>query len=62
MGNDKYEHLKTGNTYKVYEEYIINATNKVDGQRMVLYAREDGKGAMYVREYDEFMEKFELIE
>ena len=49
-------HLKSGNTYHVLDVgRIINATNAVDGQEMVLYTR---NGKFYVREKKEFEEKF----
>lgn len=51
----KYIHKKTG---KVYESdmTVINATNKDDGQIMVLY--HDERGNYFVREEKEFFKKF----
>lgn len=49
-------HKKTGKLY-VALGVIINATNACDGQKMVLYANEHGM--TFVREYEEFWEKFE---
>lgn len=53
-----YKNKKTGNIYEVIRDTVINATNAHDGQRMVLYR--DNTGKHYVREFDEFNEKFEL--
>jgi len=50
-------HKKTGNKYIVLSDTIINCTNKDDGQRMVLYTRND---MLFVREYSEFREKFDF--
>ena len=59
---EKYKHKKSGRIYEVVSEKIINATNNVDGQMMVMYIGEkkDGSGkGVFVREADEFYEKFE---
>ena len=56
-----YNHKKSGRQYKVLSFDVINATNKDDGKIMVLYEgmKKDGSGmAKFVREYDEFMDKF----
>lgn len=50
-------HLKTGNIYTVHGE-VINATNIESGQKMVLYSRD---GQYYVREVEEFGEKFKTV-
>lgn len=50
-------HLKTGTVYKIHTMDVINATNDRDGQVMVLYSNSSGK--MFVREMEEFKEKFE---
>jgi len=47
--------IKTGNKYFVVGS-VINATNEQDGQFMLLYKNEEGD--MFVREKEEFMEKF----
>ena len=49
-----YCHIKTGNTYQYIEE-VVNATNKNDGEAMILYCR---NGKYFVREKTEFFEKF----
>lgn len=57
----KYIHIKTGRIYTVISTNIINATNKNDGEIMVLYKglKSDKTGGdMFVREYNEFYEKF----
>lgn len=64
-----YKHIKSGRIYEVIFLDVINATNKDDGKQMVLYKGEqrhlkkDGSGfvRLFVREIDEFLEKFELI-
>lgn len=48
-------HKKTGNIYHVVADDVIDCTNASNDRRMVLYSR-DGK--MFVREYEEFKEKF----
>lgn len=50
-----YTNKKTGKQYRVLST-VINCTNSQDGQEMVLYVK-DGK--MFVREINEFFEKFE---
>ena len=61
---NKYIHNKTGRIYKVISKTIINATNKDDGNIMVLYEGEkrdnSGKG-QFVREINEFNIKFTLL-
>ena len=49
-------HLKTGKTYYVLGN-AVNCTNVLDGQKMVLYT--DGV-ALFVREKEEFWNKFEV--
>lgn len=51
-------HNKTGSIYHVIQE-IINATNANDGTTMILYSNTQGR--MYVREAEEFWEKFSSI-
>ena len=53
---------------KTKEEYIvvgicINTTNSVDGQMMIMYKRYDPQNSpYYVRECNEFYEKFTKVE
>jgi hypothetical protein len=49
-------HKKTGRTYKVLQENIVNATNGFETQEMVLYTNGD---LTFVREQKEFWQKFE---
>ena len=51
-----YKNKKNKKPYTVLNMDVINCTNEVDGQRMVLYTID---GRQFVREYGEFMEKFE---
>lgn len=61
----KYLHLKSGRTYEVLSDNVINGTNVANGQRMVLY-KGKYKGSdeigLFVREFEEFHEKFKKIE
>lgn len=50
-----YKNKKTGKEYKVLFT-AINCTNAQDGQEMVVYL---GEGKIFVREINEFFEKFE---
>jgi len=55
---------KTGKRYLVLNDYVINGTNAQDGQIMVMYCgkmKNDDKMAVFVRERDEFYEKFQII-
>jgi len=47
---------KNKQPYRILSNEIINATNEQDGQNMVLY--KDMRGNLYVREKNEFNEKF----
>ena len=56
-------HLKTGNEYIVYDQFVINATNANNGQRMVLYGKKKENSdeiQLYVRENIEFFQKFRI--
>lgn len=51
-------HNKTGNRYKVMT-CVTNTTNDVDGQRMVLYYSLEERFLLpFVREKEEFEDKF----
>lgn len=50
-------HKKTGNIYQIISTDVIDCTNERDGTKDVLYTRE---GLYFVREYKEFMEKFDV--
>lgn len=58
----KYRHLKTGNTYEMIRDDVINCTNANDHQIMVLYKRPDFPDLIFVREKAEFYEKFKPLE
>ena len=61
----KYKHIKSKRIYDVLAMNIINATNKDDGTIMVLYEgmKKDGSGkGIFVRELNEFNDKFKSIE
>jgi hypothetical protein len=51
-----YQNNKNGKLYKVLSETVINTTNDLDGQVMVLYQSVDG--TMFIREWAEFHGKF----
>ena len=55
-----YINKKTGKKYtKVFE--CVNTTNSDDGKIMVLYHPVKTKAKMFVRELNEFNEKFETV-
>ena len=58
----EYVHLKSGYVYEVLTMDATNKTTPQDGQKMVIYIgeRRDGsnKKGIYVRELEEFNEKF----
>ena len=56
-----YQNKKTGKFY-VIEEEVINTTNDVDGQVMIVYRSEDiMEEQTFVREKTEFFEKFKPV-
>ncbi len=55
----KYRNKKTKGIYTVTDDIVRNATNKQDGQKMVLYR--SLTNMLFVREYDEFMLKFDKV-
>lgn len=54
---EKYMHNKTGNEYTVEGE-ALDCTNSRDGQIVVLYRNKNGQ--LFVREKNEFLQKFTL--
>jgi len=46
--------IKTGRLYR-YEREVVNTTNKNDGEKMVLYSKDN---MYFVREKTEFFKKF----
>lgn len=57
----KYKHLKTGNIYYLLRDDVINCTNANDHQTMVLYKRDGYPDLIFVREKEEFFEKFKKL-
>lgn len=57
----KYKHLKTGDTYEMVRDDVINCANANDHQTMVLYKRDGYPDLIFVREKNEFLQKFEAI-
>jgi hypothetical protein len=56
-------HKKTGKIYQALRADVTNATNEQDGEHMILYVPHDQPdGPAFVREREEFMEKFEAID
>lgn len=53
-----YMNKKTGKVYTA-DEVVTNTTNDCDAQQMVYYWSETGD--TYVRELNEFLEKFTLV-
>jgi hypothetical protein len=53
-----YINKKTKEIYKIID-LAINTTNKDEGNTMVIYLSVQDNTRIYVREYDEFNEKFE---
>ena len=46
----KFKHLKTGDTYEMIRNDVINCTNANDHQTMVLYKRNGFTDLIFVRE------------
>ncbi len=61
MKEKPFKHLKTGNIYYVIRDDVINCTNANDDQIMVMYRRDDLPDKVFVREKNEFFQKFEEI-
>lgn len=61
--NERYKNNKNGNMYVVIHPDITNCTNANDGQKMVLYNKVDDRYGKepYVRETNEFLQKFTLV-
>ena len=62
-----FRNKKTKNLYKIKDK-VINTTNAQDGQIMILYeplnihVDKDGNKLIFVREQNEFYEKFEEVD
>lgn len=57
----KFEHIKTGNIYEMVRDDVINCTNANDDQVMVLYKRPEYPDLIFVREKNEFFQKFKEL-
>lgn len=55
----KFKHLKTGNIYYLVRDDVINCTNANSEQKMVLYRKSGESNLIFVREKEEFFQKFE---
>lgn len=56
-----YQHIKSGNLYKVLG-VAVDSTNNHHDSIMIIYRRlEDSEDAVFCRDANEFMEKFELF-
>lgn len=58
----KYEHLKTGNIYELVRDDVINCTNANSEQIMVLYKNPQHPDLIFVREKEEFFQKFKKLD
>ena len=58
----RYTHNKTGDYYEVITNKGICATNAYAGARLVVYRKLNRTNEIFVRDYNEFMEKFTLNE
>ena len=56
-----YRNKKKGTLYKLIGT-AINCTNAQDGQIMLIYEPVEGEHLVFVRERNEFYEKFELVD
>lgn len=56
----RYIHKKTGNIYFLLNDDLIECTNGREEKKYCLYANK--KGMVFVRERDEFYQKFEKCE
>lgn len=56
----KFKHNKTGNVYRLLA-YATDCTNARDGTSSIVYCSEDNENTIYVREQQEFFDKFSEI-
>lgn len=61
-----YRHNKTGNLYVAFGhaetfDKAIDCTNSRDGVKVVIYHAEDNNWQLFVREREEFLEKFTFV-
>lgn len=52
----RFKHNKTGNTYILLNDDLIECTNGREEKKYCLYSNTEGK--IFVREHDEFYDKF----
>lgn len=66
----EYVHKKTGNLYTVIQLVLndsfipvelVNSTNAQSGRHMVVYRRSEAPKCFFVREEDEFLERFSKV-
>ncbi len=62
MSFKKFKNIKNGNIYYLLREDIINCTNANDNQIMVLYKSLEHHDMLFVREKEEFYNKFVAVE
>jgi len=56
-----YRNKKTGDIYR-FLAFGIDTTNARDGMPVMIYCPDDNEHTIYVREAEEFEEKFDLCE
>lgn len=57
-----YKNKETGKHYEVWRMDLINCTNANDGDLMVIYKNKKDHALTFVREKQEFLDKFELTD
>jgi hypothetical protein len=55
-----WRHKKTGQVYRWLADGV-DCTNSRDGTMVVIYCPDDCEHTVFVREHDEFYEKFEIV-
>ena len=62
MSFKKFKNIKNGNIYYLLRDDIINCTNANDNQIMILYKSLEHPDLLFVREKEEFYNKFVAVE
>lgn len=57
--NNFWRHKKTGDLYRVIEDAAIDCTNTEEDKPMVVYVSAKREWPVFVREKNEFLDKFE---
>lgn len=57
-----FRNKKNGKIYIVNKDNVLNATNVADGQVMVLYHLDGYPDQLFVREIEEFHQKFDKLD